>query len=230
MLHKQSHFELVPSHTPSPTGSRAGSESRRKSSAQVRGFSLIELLIVLAVALIAAAMAFMNMQAAMRTGRLRTSANNYANLLQQARIRAVQDDRYYTVLTTTNAAGIPFAYIDIAGTQTFATGDPMAVLSQSVTPQPFNSGPARASLMALFLPAGTSGTVDPTAPGPTFGPRGLPCKPVTNSGYTTCPYLQPTSFITFLQNQQGGAWEAITVTPAGRIRMWAYSNTWSPLN
>jgi hypothetical protein len=75
--------------------------------------------------------------------------------------------------------------------------------------------------------------VNTTASGPIFGPRGLPCTPVTDAGgHTTCPFLTPTSYITFLQNTQSTAWEAITVTPAGRVQLWSYngSSDWSPLN
>jgi hypothetical protein len=53
----------------------------------------------------------------------------------------------------------------------------------------------------------------------------------------TCPYLTPpnytpVSFVTFLQNTQSGKWEAVTVTPAGRVRQWSYdgTGTWSPMN
>lgn len=212
-------------------GSQLGPSAKLHLDCGRQGFSLIELVIVLAIMMIAASLAFINMRVAVRSSRLQSSASSYANLLQTARIRAVQDDRYYSVLMGTNAAGVPFAYVDLAGTQTFAAGDPMAVLAQGVVPRPYTSGPARTNLISQFLPVGTSGTVNAAAAGPTFGPRGLPCTPVTNAGYTTCPYITPTSFVTFLQNQEGGAWEAITITPAGRVRLWAYGGTtWSPMN
>ena len=216
-----------------PASLSAGDARRSRSYAThlERGFSLIELLIVVSIALIAASLVFINMRVAVRTSRLQASATSYANLLQTARIRAVQDDRYYSVLTATTANGVPFAYVDIPGTQIFVQTDPMSVLAQGVVARPYSAGPAPANLISQFLPAGTSGTVNAAAAGPTFGPRGLPCTPVTNAGYTTCPYITPTSFITFLQHQDGGAWEAITITPAGRIRLWSYGGTrWSPMN
>jgi prepilin-type N-terminal cleavage/methylation domain-containing protein len=213
------------------SGSQWGPTTQARPDGGRQGFSLIELVIVLAIMMIAASLAFINMRVAVRSSRLQSSASNYANLLQTARIRAVQDDRYYSVLMGTSTAGVPFAYVDIAGTQTFAAGDPMAVLAQGVVPQPYASGPAKTNLISQFLPAGTSGTVNAAAAGPTFGPRGLPCTPVANAGYMTCPFITPTSYVTFLQNQEGGAWEAITITPAGRVRLWAYGGTaWSPLN
>lgn len=214
---------------------------RRASCSSERGFSLLELSIVICITLIISSIMILNVRSAVRGVRLSESAANYANLLQQARIRAVRDDRFYTVLTVTPSSGAPYAFVDLQGTSTLAPGDPMQTFATSVVPQPFSSGPSLANLKSQFLPPGPSAqnTVNSTLPGPTFGPRGLPCAPLAGAGgSTTCPYLTPpnytpTSFITFLQNTQSGKWQAVTVTPAGRIRQWSYdgtTSTWSPLN
>jgi Tfp pilus assembly protein FimT len=193
------------------------------------GFSLIELVVVGAIGMIVSAMTIPLVINSVRQYRLRTAGTDYANLLQQARTRAVRDDRFYTVLTdaTNNRA-----YIDIPGSGTgYVSGDPMIALPTSIVPKAYSTGPAVSNLISQFLPANSSGTVRTTAVGPSFGPRGLPCTP---SG-GTCLILDgaglPSSFITFFQNSQDLRWEAITVTPAGRIRAWSYnSSTWSPLN
>ena len=205
-----------------------------------RGFSLLELCVVICITLIISGVMILNVQNAIRGVRLSESAANYANLLQQARIRAVRDARFYSVLTVTPSSAPPYAFLDLQGTGTLAPGDPMQVFGTAVVPQPFSSGPSLANLKSQFLPPGPSAqnTVNSTLPGPTFGPRGLPCAPVAGAGGSmTCPYLTPpnytpTSFITFLQNTQSGKWQAVTVTPAGRIRQWSYdgTSTWSPMN
>jgi Tfp pilus assembly protein FimT len=197
-------------------------------------------MIVVCIMLIISSVMILNVQSAVRGVRLSESAANYANLLQQARIRAVRDDRFYAVLAVTPVSGAPYAFVDIQGTGVLAPGDPMQVFATAVVPQPFASGPSLTNLKSQFLPPGASAqsTVNSTLAGPTFGPRGLPCTPVAGAGgSTTCPYLTPpnftpTSFITFIQNTQSGKWQAVTVTPAGRIRQWAYDGTsaWSPLN
>jgi Tfp pilus assembly protein FimT len=197
-------------------------------------------MMVLSVGLILAAMMIINAQTAVRSVRLNESAASYANLLQQARIRAIRDDRYYTVLPVVPAAGSPFAFLDLQNTGVLAPGDPIVAFQSGVIPQPFAAGPSLANLKSQFLPPGPSAqnTVNFVLPGPTFGPRGLPCAPAVGAGGTvTCPYLTPpnftpTSFISFLQNVQDGRWRAITVTPAGRIRQWSYdgAGTWSPLD
>jgi prepilin-type N-terminal cleavage/methylation domain-containing protein len=202
----------------------------------VRGFSLIEVLIVVSIMFIAAAVVIPTASTAIRSVRLSSSGTRYADLLQQARVLAVRNDTYYTVISlpaTSSTAGT--AFLDLNGNGTYQSGEPMMVFAQNVTPTPFSSGPALTNLESMFLPPGTASllsvTAGQTAAGPTFGPRGLPCTPSPTGAYTTCPYLTPTSYITFIQSGDGGAWEAVTVTPAGRIREWRYDGTtWSPLD
>lgn len=202
-----------------------------------RGFSLLEMVIVVAILMIVASITLEFVQKAAQTMRLRESAINYSNLLQQARLRAVHDDKYYTVLTQTGGVNGTIAFVDIAGSGNYVKGDPMMPFSSGVSPQSFGSGPSLSNLEGLFLPnsPGSVQTVNTTAQGPSFGPRGLPCTPTAGGGAGTCPYLSnagvPTSYIVFFQNTQTQNWVAVTVTPAGRIRQWRYDGSvWSSLN
>src|SRR5947209_7263142 len=196
------------------------------------GFSLIELLIVVAISMIAAAMALPLVSNAVNQVHLSSSATDYANLLQMARMRAVRDDTYYQIQTGT-LAGDPIAYVDINKNGSYDTGEPMMVFASGVTYKAQSTGPALSNLKSLFLPSGpvAQGSLQPTAI-PIFGPRGLPC---VVSG-SACPYLDagsPVSYLLFIQNTQNNRWEAVTLNPAARIREWAYdtkSSTWSPLN
>ncbi len=203
------------------------------------GFSLLELLAVVGIVMVVAAIAIPNVEKATRAVRLYGAGTDYSNLLQNARIRAVKDDKYYTVLTDTGT-NPPIAFVDINGNGTYdsALHEPMMPFRPNTTPAPFASGPSVTNLKLQFLPPTPSGQASLAAGGgpPTFGPRGLPCTPIAGAGGTTCPYLMPpnftpTSFITFIQGPNGG-WGAVTVTPAGRIRQWAYdgAGNWSPLN
>lgn len=196
------------------------------------------MLAVVTVIMVLAAVTVEAVQRATRNLRLQGAAISYSDLLQQARIRAVRDDKFHTVLTTPVVGNTPAtAFVDIAGGGVYAAGDPVVNFPTGVTPMPFASGPNLAGLEAQFLPPGPGSlqTVNTTAAGPTFGTRGLPCTPSAAGPNATCPYLSPaglpTAYISFLQNTQSGAWMAVTVTPAGRVRQWSYSGgNWSPLN
>src|SRR5438477_4254083 len=196
------------------------------------GFSLSELLIVDAIGMIAAAMALPLVSNAVNQIHLSSSATDYANLLQRARMRAVQDDTYYQIRTQT-LSGDPIAYVDINKNSSYDTGEPMMVFASGVTDKAQSAGPALANLKSLFLPSGSvaQGSLQSTMI-PICGPRGLPC----GWSGSACPYLNagsPVSYLLFIQNTQNNRWEAVTLNPAARIREWAYdtkSSTWSPLN
>jgi prepilin-type N-terminal cleavage/methylation domain-containing protein len=213
---------------------------RRISNIKVeRGFSLPELLITLAVGLTLAGTGILLASTATNGIRLTVSGTNYANLLQNARVRAVRDNVHYAVRVDCGTAGSAApcsgsaaarAFVDINGNGSFDSGEPVMGFAAGVSPQAFGSGPSQANLVSQFLPSTAAATVANTSV-PIFGTRGLPCK--VSGG--TCPYLDssglPVSYITFIQNTRGGKWEAITVNPASRIREWAYDgSTWSPLN
>ena len=211
-------------------GQMTSQGTRGQAEAQ-QGFSLIELLIVVAISMIAAAMALPLVSNAVNQIHLSSSATDYANLLQRARMRAVQDDTYYQIRTQT-LSGDPIAYVDINKNGSYDTGEPMMVFASGVTDKAQSAGPALANLKLLFLPSTAQDSLQPTAI-PIFGPRGLPC---VVSG-SACPYLdaggKPFSYLLFIQNTQNNRWEAVTLNPAARIREWAYdtkSSTWSPLN
>jgi len=215
--------------------------TRGQAEAQ-QGFSLIELLIVVAISMIAAAMALPLVSNAVNQIHLSSSATDYANLLQIARMRAIQDDTYYQIRTQT-LSGKPIAYVDTLpagsppGNGSYDSGEPMMVFASGVTYTAYSAGPALANLKSQFLPSGSTAqnSLQPTTI-PIFGPRGLPCKPPT-TGSSSCPYLDgsgnPVSYVLFIQNTQNNRWEAVTLNPAARIREWAYdttTSTWSPLN
>jgi Tfp pilus assembly protein FimT len=207
-------------------------QSAPRATLRERGFSLLELCLVVAILMIVGSLVFVNSVTAIRNIRLTQSATSYANLLQHARIRAVQDDTYYMVRTVAGTDP-PTAFIDLTQTGTYSASgpsDPMMVFLQDVNPMPFSDGPGLTDLKSKFLPVTGTGTVDTVDAGPTFGPRGLPCHPTAPTG-GTCSSMTPTSYVTFLQNAQSQKWEAVTVTPAGRIGVWSYDGTsWSPLN
>jgi prepilin-type N-terminal cleavage/methylation domain-containing protein len=215
------------------TNRRATSSATHGQFSSREGFSLIELLIVVAISMIAAAMALPLVSNAVNQIHLSSSATDYANLLQSARMRAVQSDTFYYIRTGTSG-GDPIAYVDLNGNSSYDTGEPMMVFAPGVTYKAQSAGPALSNLKSQFLPSGSTAQNSlQTTTAPVFGPRGLPC---VVSG-SACPYLdasgKPFSYLLFIQNTQNNRWEAVTLNPAARVREWAYdtkSSTWSPLD
>jgi len=210
------------------------------------GFSLVEALIVVVIMLIVTAVAVPNMINARHMARLRAAGSDYASLAQVARIRAVQDDRYYSVRLFAGPPEVAFADIypqvnngaSGNGGASVDPRDPVNPIATEVTEKLVANAPNTANLSGQFLPTGSllvpkdgSATATPI----TFGPRGLPCATQAATGGTICDSGGgPTAYWVFFQDSATSAWEAITVSPAGRIRKWIYAGTansggWGPI-
>ncbi|MGH9492236.1 MAG: prepilin-type N-terminal cleavage/methylation domain-containing protein [Terriglobales bacterium] len=200
------------------------------------GFSLIELLIVIAIIMVIAAMATPNIMNAINSIRLRGSASEVAGLLQQCRQAAVRNNRYYTIRPA-NVTGAQAAFVDLNSNTTFdnvaPAPEPLIQFAANVNVV-FAGAPNTANLInqccSTFTPQAANVL-------PSFNARGLPCvgpaggTPPPNS---VCNIRDPggntVGFVYYMnQTRPFGAvgWAAVTVTPAGRIRVWTYSgSTW----
>ena len=74
---------------------------------QSRGFSLIELLVVVFISLLIMAYAVPSAVRMTHKMRLKNAAGEYQNLLQQTRVRAIQDDRFYQAKIQIGTAATP---------------------------------------------------------------------------------------------------------------------------
>jgi len=206
-----------------------------------RGFTLIEVVVVLGVILIVAGMAVPNVMSAMRSAHLKGVVSDFAGLVQSARIKAVDDDRYYSIYVLGGAS--PEAFVDIypqqatgasgSGGTTVDPRDPLIGINSEVVQKAVGAAPNTASLKTLFLPANATvvlGDGSAAASAITFGPRGLPC----SASALTCKTHLPAGDIaywTFFQDAISTNWGAVTVTPAGRVQRWLYTGgaagTWA---
>jgi prepilin-type N-terminal cleavage/methylation domain-containing protein len=207
-------------------------EIARASSEKMRGFSTVELMVALAILLIVAAIAIPNLTSSMRQAHLKGAISDYASLMQQERIRAVDDDRYYSMYVVTTG-GAQEGFVDIypqnvngasgSGGTTIDPKDPAVQINPEISEQPVGAAPNTGALKALILPANSPLTPldGSTSTSPvTFGPRGLPCKPVAG----VCDTLGgPQAYWTFFQSVVTQAWGAVTVTPSGRVQRWLYT-------
>jgi prepilin-type N-terminal cleavage/methylation domain-containing protein len=197
------------------------------------GFSLIELLIVIAIIMVVAAMATPSLMNTMNGIRLRSAASEVAGIMQQARQRAVRDNRYYTVKPAV-VTGARAAYVDLNYNNAFDGGapapEPMIQFPQSVAVVAAGA-PNTANLIGqcctTFVPQ--NATILPS-----FNSRGLPCvgaanpPPVNSLCNIRDAGGNTVGFVYYMnQTRAFGAvgWAAVSVTPAGRIRVWTYGGT-----
>ncbi len=205
-----------------------------------RGFSLLELIAVVAIMLIVSAIVVPNVMRAIRIGHLRSAATQYANLLQTTRARAINDDRFYAVYVQSAAGSNPaIAYADVypmalngrSGLGPPPTGhynpgppaDPMSTLSLEVVVRPVGSAPNPSVLNTAFCASCTPDLVLNTAP--TWGPDGMPClsKASIDGTGTVCNSSGgPVGYVTYFQSTVSQQWSAVTVSPAGRVKPWYY--------
>jgi prepilin-type N-terminal cleavage/methylation domain-containing protein len=175
------------------------------------GFSMIEMAIVCVIMLVIAGIAVPNIFQTFRNYQLDAAGHSVASLLQQARIQAVKTNLpAYVNYTNASAGNMAFVTNDPANT-TYAAGNPDVQLSPAVTFQ--NTPPDHAQLDAYINATPQVATVSIG-----FNARGLPC---TESGGNPTVCSAPAGFEWFMQS--AGGWEAVTVTPSGRIKSWRLS-------
>ena len=173
-----------------------------------RGFSLLELLVVCTLLVIIAAIAIPNIMQANANYKLDAAGHSVASLLQQARMQAVKTNQ--PAYTQFNANGLVFVTSD--PNLAYVAGNPDVALPGGVA---FQAGPPDTSQLDAYV-GGTAQIPASIA----FNARGLPCIP--NPNPAVCPSTT-TGFEWFIQGQRGG-WEAITVTPSGRVKSWRLSS------
>lgn len=187
-----------------------------------RGFSLLELVIAVAVILILAAIAIPNISRTVANYKLDSSARAVAGEMQAGRIRAVKTNQSHYVKS--DPAKIPpIAFVKTNPASAFVQGDPSVAISSGVTFET-TSLPEHQQLND-FIGPNLNVTIKVGTP-VGFNARGLPCV-ANNAAGSWCVQNDPTlpgnptvGFVWFLKGTQPNAWAAVTVTPGGRVKSW----------
>ena len=186
-----------------------------------RGFSLLEMMIVLAIIVIVAGFAMPSLMTQVYLTRIRYSATDVSGLLQVARMEAVRKNSFYSL---NYVAGTPAMVRVVDKNAAVVTTIPPVVLGQSVTSF-FGSGSGAPGETAFLTSLSFTAAIASSG-SPSFNSRGLPC---IASGGTTCVRTLNQGFVFFLSgtNSSGGSvgWSALTVTPSGRCQTFAYDGT-----
>jgi prepilin-type N-terminal cleavage/methylation domain-containing protein len=179
-----------------------------------RGFSLIELLIAIAMMMVLAAITVPRALSTISDLRVRYTATNLNGLLQTARMQSIRKNTYYTVQPTTLPTGDAAYYVHLqAGTYTF--GDNVLPIGSQVAVS-LGSG-SGAPNESSFL-SGFGFTTHPGTDYPSFNARGLPC--LASGG--ACP-KSDLGFVFFVRNASVSGdttWASVVITPSGRVQLW----------
>lgn len=194
---------------------------------------MIELLVVVAIILVVAAMAIPRVMTAMDDIRLRSSLRDLVGLAQQAREQAVKNNDYYQLLPNNNT----LIYVD--GPIKDPQNGNVLVVRNGIEDgrEPAVQLPQRVTFTAAGAPAfgvNLGGSAVPISGAlPAFNSRGLACAPVgatcvTRQGGMVQGASGATVAYVFFLNQQRTfgppAWAAISVAPGGKMKSWVYDN------
>lgn len=206
------------------------------------GFSILELLIVMVIILVVAAIATPTIINAIYNVRLRSAASNVSGVLQSARMQAIKTNTYcsvrgVTAATVVNNVNAVWAdWITVGAPAVYGSGDDKWESGETIVQFPSGVVPDASGANPNFNWAALIGAnFNPVAKTvvPTFNARGLPCVMVGALCNTVNPVSnQNVSFLYFLRlnTPVGVQWAAISVTAAGRVRTWVYdvgSNSWN---
>lgn len=189
------------------------------------GFSLVELLAVVGITLIIAAIALPTMSRVIDNSKIRGALGEVSNVAQLCRTQAVKTNvsqRLY--FSTTAVPGRVVLYVKNASslsTDPLLTSDPQLWLSPefaiSAVPTGTNPPPALTGTTMWGSTLTPKNGVDPY-----FNSRGLPCLPDATGACTAT-----TGFVYYFSYTSGGSvrWAAIGISPAGRIKGWFWNGS-----
>jgi Tfp pilus assembly protein FimT len=179
---------------------------------------MIELMVVCIVIVIISVIAIPNIAQINASYKLDAAGRAVASLVQQARLQAVKNNLpAYVQYDTTQTPNL--TYVNANPALAYAVGNPDVALSAGVT---FQVAGMDHTQLDNYL-GGNGVVIEPMTNNIrsiSFNARGLPCVPTGNP--QVCNPSDggaPPAFLWLMRNPTNG-WEAVTVTPAGRIKAW----------
>lgn len=231
------------------TGTRRIGDARGRGEA---GFSLVEILVVVAIILIISAYAVPDLNKAIANIELRSAGATISGVAQQARVYAAKMNKTIGAkLTTTTDGAILVTFVDIndsgAWPATYAVNgvnyqEPGSELNRNIylAANTDTSIPTFDSATLLgYTQAYSTTTGGTNGFAIYFNARGLPCTKASSTSACTTMASETVNGVTattttagylyffYRQGIGGKSWSAISVTPAGRVRTWTYDGTWN---
>ena len=191
---------------------RGGSMVHESGARFTRGFSLLELLIVVGISITIVAIAMPSFINAFYSIRLKTAASNLSALMQQARIQAARQNKVYTIAYK---ATPPQACIDANKNGTCDATETVITFTQSISMS--TGAPSGAGAPSAYVLVGdTAGTTYTNTTTLGYSARGLPC-PYTPGN---CPTPAAGYFVYYIKDARVGStgWAGVVVTRSGRTK------------
>jgi prepilin-type N-terminal cleavage/methylation domain-containing protein len=192
------------------------------TSAGSSGFSLLELMIVMAIILVIAAFAVPNMITTMDAFRMRGTLTSASGMVQKSRMQATKANTTQQLHVIVNAGQVVLYYKDANSPNPgLQTTDAIFRMPSQFT-IPAGGAPAGPTPLTGLAMWGSNVNVTNINIDPYFNSRGMPCLPAAGG---TC---SPTNgFLYYFNYTNSGRvhWTALSVSPAGRIQNWFWNGT-----
>jgi prepilin-type N-terminal cleavage/methylation domain-containing protein len=201
----------------------AGRRSHQPRHAVVttsRGFSLVELLMVVAITLVLSTIAIANIAAVVSSSRIHAGISSMSGLFQNCRMLAVKKNKTMTAHVTTIGSASLLGYVkEATDTSELSTTDSQVKWEAPVIRMSSPTGPGAPAVIDSTMLGFTPQTGDLS-----FNSRGLPCAyssgVCTNHGFLY--YFKDTS------REGAKGWAALSISPAGKIKKWFWNiNSWT---
>jgi prepilin-type N-terminal cleavage/methylation domain-containing protein len=192
------------------------------------GFSLIELLVVVAVMLVVAAFATPTLTTTLDSFRMRGTLSSIANMAQRCRTQAIKKDTSQRIhFATVNNQAVAFVTDANDPNVIPVVGDPQ-LSDQFWMPGQFSlsgapTGSGAPPPLTGFSMWGTALVPNTGPQDPYFNSRGMPCLPDPVTGVCS----PTTGFLYYYRYTRSGTvrWVATSISPAGRIQSWFWNGT-----
>ena len=197
----------------------------RVRSAVDAGFSLVEILVVLGIILIIAAVATPYMTKTLDTYRVRDTMNSVSGIAQRSRTLALKENTTQRLhVTKVNGRVVLFVTDSTDTAVQPVTGDPKLYAqywlpTQFDTPGLPTGGPTNLTANTMW---GSNFTLNNVNIDPYFNSRGMPC--ITNGGGPCAP---TNGCVFYFRYNAGGSarWTALSISPAARVQSWFWNGT-----
>jgi prepilin-type N-terminal cleavage/methylation domain-containing protein len=171
-----------------------------------RGFSLVELVVVVAMMLTLSAIAVPSVMQSIGVYRLNVAATSLQNIAEVTRFSAIRRNTQINLRQTT-LNGQKLFYVDLNGTGSYTNTDPSYLLPLDMQIAPPGAPAASATQLANTQALSSSGCIG-------FDSRGI-------VNYSTCGSGTPVVwFVSIGLSSSNTGYRAVTVSPMGQAKSW----------